>query len=112
MSTLLRSAAIGLCAALLLAAPGAAANPLDDAKAAGYVGERPDGMLGLVSSSAPADVVALVEEINAKRVESYAEIAEKNGIPVGAVAAQAGAKLIDRAPAGQYVMRDGKWVRK
>ena len=51
------TAAIALAASVLFlaAAPSAWAEDLDAAKAAGLVGERPDGYLGLVSASAPAD---------------------------------------------------------
>ena len=89
------------------------AGPLDDAKAAGLVGERIDGYLGVVDSGAPADVKALVEQINAERRAKYAEIAQKQGAPVQAVAQIAGEKLIERAGGGQYVMgADGQWRRK
>jgi uncharacterized protein YdbL (DUF1318 family) len=109
---------IGIAALLalaLLAVPsgGALADPLDDAKQAGSVGERPDGYLGLVDENAGAEVKALVAEINGKRRERYGEIAKRNGTKVEAVAALAGAKLVEKAPPGQYVMTtSGKWVRK
>ena len=47
---------------LALAAAPVLAADLDGAKAAGQVGERVDGYLGLVDANAPADVKALVEE--------------------------------------------------
>ncbi len=50
--------------ALALASP-ALARPLDGARRAGLVGEQADGYLGIVSASAPADVVRQVQEINA-----------------------------------------------
>ena len=109
----LRIAPLSLAAVLLLAGPPLAqAGALDDAKAAGYVGESEGGMLGLVRADAPEDVKALVRDINAKRLASYEAIAKRNGAPVEGVAAQAGAKLIQRTPAGHYVMRGGKWVKK
>jgi uncharacterized protein YdbL (DUF1318 family) len=99
--------AIGLCFGPALA------GPLDDAKAAGLVGERIDGYLGVVDSGAPADVKRLVEQINAERQAKYAEIAQKQGAPVQAVAQIAGEKLIERAGGGEYVMgADGQWRRK
>jgi len=95
------------------AAPNAWADGLDAAKAAGQVGERPDGYLGLVSPSAPAAVQQLVEEVNAKRKAKYAEIAKQNGTSAAAVAALAGPKLIERTEPGQYVMdAGGRWVKK
>ena len=109
------TAALALAAALLFlaAAPSAWAEELDAAKAAGLVGERPDGYLGLVSSNAPPAVKQLVEDVNAKRKAKYTEIAQQNGTAVDAVAALAGAKLIERTPPGQYVMGvDVRWVKK
>jgi uncharacterized protein YdbL (DUF1318 family) len=98
---------------LVLAAAPALAADLDGAKAAGQVGERVDGYLGLVDADAPGDVKALVESVNAGRREKYAEIATKRNVPVDAVAAQAGAKLIERAQPGHYVMDStGRWKRK
>jgi uncharacterized protein YdbL (DUF1318 family) len=98
---------------LVLAAAPALAADLDGAKAAGQVGERLDGYLGLVDANAPGDVKALVESVNAGRRQKYGEIAAKRGVPVEAVAAQAGAKLIERAQPGHYVMdASGLWKRK
>ncbi|MGI9500346.1 MAG: YdbL family protein [Geminicoccaceae bacterium] len=87
------------------------AGPLDDAKAAGLVGERADGYVGAVTGD--AGIQGLIDEINAGRRAKYAEIASKRGAPVDAVAVIAGKKLIERVPAGQYVMgSDGKWQQK
>ena len=99
--------------ALVLAAAPALAADLDGAKAAGQVGERVDGYLGLVDANAPGDVKELVERVNAGRRQRYGEIASKRGAPVEAVAAQAGAKLTQRAQPGHYVKdASGSWKRK
>lgn len=112
MTAMSRLLAIALLA-LGLGLDPVLAGPLEDAKAAGLVGERIDGYLGLVDSGAPADVNRLVEQINAERRARYAEIAERQGAPVAAVAQLAGEKLIQRAGAGEYVMgADGRWRRK
>ena len=67
----------------------------------------------MVDSGAPADVKRLVEQINAERQARYAEIAQKQGAPVQAVAQIAGEKLVQRAGGGEYVMgADGQWRRK
>ncbi len=107
-----RLAAVGLAALLaLVAAPAAYADALNDAKAKGYVGERSDGYLGVVSPNAPADAKALVDSINAKRKQHYAKIAAKEGIDTVAVAVRAGDKLRGRAQPGHYVMtEDGRWT--
>lgn len=95
-----------------LAAGPAFASALDDAKAAGHVGERFDGYLGLVKDDAPASAKALVSDINAKRKAHYAKIAKKQGTQTAAVAAVAGEKLLKKASAGHYVMpTKDKWVR-
>jgi hypothetical protein len=113
VSRTLKSCALLCFAFLLLGAPAVSAATLDDAKAAGQVGEAPDGYVHLVDDGAPADVKALVKDINAKRKAKYESIAKKRGAPVEAVAAQAGAKLIERTPAGQYVMDDqSNWKKK
>jgi len=98
---------------LLAAAPNAWAEDLDAAKAYGWVGERPDGFIGLVSASAPPAAKQLVDEINIRRRQKYIVIARQNGTVFDAVAALAGAKLIERTPPGQYVMTvDGVWQKK
>ena len=98
---------------LALAVPPAFAADLDTAKSSGWVGERPDGMLGIVKSGAPGDVKALVDDVNRKRRANYASIAQKNGTSADDVAKLAGPKLIERTPPGQYVMLpNGKWVQK
>jgi uncharacterized protein len=112
MSWLVRIGAIVLLVVGFGSGP-AQAGPLEDAKAAGLVGERIDGYLGLVDSGAPADVKRLIEQINAEREAKYTEIAQKQGVPVKAVAQIAGEKLIGRAGGGEYVKgADGQWRRK
>jgi uncharacterized protein YdbL (DUF1318 family) len=102
-----------LIVALGMVSIPASADDLDDAKARGVVGEQLDGYLGLVDSGAPSSVKELVAKINAKRLEKYRGIAEKRGASTEAVAALAGAKLIERSGPGAYVQgADGKWVRK
>jgi uncharacterized protein YdbL (DUF1318 family) len=112
MVPVLRTVAALLLAFGLLAGPARAAS-LDDAKAAGVVGEKVDGFLGVVDAKAPADVRAMVDRINAERLAKYAEIAKKQGTPTDAVAKIAGQKLIERTPKGQYVLgADGQWRKK
>lgn len=105
-----------LSAALLVAfsllAMTAAAADLDQAKRDGLVGERADGYLGLVVDTAPADVVALVRDINGKRKAEYERIASDNGITVEQVQALAGRKAIEKTRAGDWVLVNGGWQRK
>jgi uncharacterized protein len=98
----------------LWAVPAAHAEiSLETAKQAGLVGERPDGLIGFVVGTVPADVRAMVEQVNAQRLQRYAQVAAGNGTSVSGVQAVAGRQLIERSPAGQYVMgAGGQWVRK
>ena len=112
--TCYRIGIIALVALALLAVPsgGVLADQLDDAKKAGGVGERPDGYLGVVGNASP-QVTALVQDINGKRRKQYQAIANKRGTSIAAVAALAGAKLVENAAPGEYVMTSsGNWVRK
>jgi hypothetical protein len=105
-------AAGGLAGALLLGA-AAWAGPLDDAKAAGLIGERPDGYVAAVQANPPPDIAALVREINAKRRAAYADIAVKENVPIEQVGALTAEKIKAQAPAGQYFLApDGSWKRK
>ena len=105
---------IALAAALALVPVSAPrAQSLDAAKAAGLVGERADGYVGIVDPSAPGNVVAMVQNINGQRRAKYQGIAAKNGTSLQAVEAIVGEKLIRRAKPGEYVMDSaGRWHRK
>jgi uncharacterized protein YdbL (DUF1318 family) len=112
-SKLLRSSALWFSAFIVLGASAANAGALDDAKSAEKIGEGVDGYVHLVDKNAPADVKALVKDVNDKRRAKYVSIAKERGVPVEDVAALAGAKLVKRAPAGEYVMgSSGKWRKK
>ncbi len=110
---------LGCCLVVMILAFGtgltqpAFAGALEDAKASGYLGERPDGYLGLVKPGAPASAGGLMNDINAKRRGRYGEIAKKNNTSLQAVEAIVGNKLIKKAPPGTYVMdASGTWIRK
>lgn len=111
------AAGIVFLALLLLSAlsftPAVAAS-LDEAKAAGYLGERPDGYVGVVRQDAPQWARQLVDQINAQRREAYAELAGRTpGATVREVGIIAGRKLIERAPPGHFVMNElGQWEEK
>lgn len=109
----LRSIAVLLAALFVWFASAAHADALDEAKASGLVGERPDGYVGIVDPSAPAEVKGLVEDANKRRAHGYETIAKERGTNATAVGALAGQKLIERAPAGSFVMdASGTWVKK
>ncbi len=110
---LLRSSALWFSALVVLGALTANAATLDGAKSAGQIGEGVDGYVHLVDKNAPGDVKALVKDVNNKRKKKYKDIAKSRGTSVEDVAALAGAKLVERAPAGQHVMdSNAKWREK
>jgi uncharacterized protein YdbL (DUF1318 family) len=110
--SLARWAALLLALALALPA-AAAALDLDAAKAKGLLGERVDGYVGVVVADPSPEVQALADSVNAQRRAAYEEIARRNGTVVDAVAARAGAKLIERAAPGEWVTdAAGNWYRK
>lgn len=84
---------------------------LHSAKAAGQVGEQPNGYLGIVRNE--PGVSALVQSINQQRRAAYQNIARKNGTSLQAVEQLAGRKAIEKTPSGQYIMTpSGQWIRK
>lgn len=90
-----------------------AQEALGPAKAAGFVGERPDGLLGIVVPNPPEEIPDGIARVNAERLERYRAIAAKNNVPLEEVQAAAGAELINRTPTRQYIMTPaGKWVMK
>ncbi len=106
-------ACIGLLAFFLVAAPAgyAHAAPIDDAKAAGLIGEQPDGYLGAVVKPNEA-TQELLKKINGERRAAYQKIAKKRGTKVAQVAALAGKKLVEKAESGHFVRKqDGSWIQ-
>ncbi len=88
------------------------AADLDQAKRAGLVGERADGLLGLVVEDAASDVVALVHDINQRREVEYARIAAANNLTLDQVRALAGKKTVAKTRAGDWVLLNGAWQKK
>jgi len=84
---------------------------LHQAKAAGQIGEKPNGYLGIVRNG--AGIPALVQSINQRRRAVYQNIARKNGTTLQAVEQMAGQKAIAKTAAGQYIQSpSGAWIRK
>lgn len=89
------------------------AATLEEAKAAGLIGEKQDGYIGLVQANVPADVAALVADVNAQRRQRYEQIAQQNGIDVREVAKLAFTRALENTLPGNYVEANpGQWVRK
>ena len=84
------------------------AQSLDQARAAGLVGERPDGYVGAVDPSA----AGLAQQINAQRRDAYQQAAAASGEPLSVVEARSGQRLVDRArSSGWYHWNGSQWVR-
>jgi len=109
---------VGIVVAVLIAGTFApvpvTANELDDARSAGIIGERPDGLVGVVGESAPANIVALVQSVNSARMNSYRSLASQEGTNVETVQAVAGERQIEKAVQnGWYVMdANGTWRKR
>lgn len=114
MSFKIKSLLSSLLAVLMIAfAAPAFADSLNDARAAGQIGERPDGLVGAVSPNASADIKSLVQATNAKRLEKYQQIGAEKGVPADQVGAIAGEKIISNLRAGWFYMdASGNWVQK
>jgi hypothetical protein len=103
----------GLGLALLISfAGGVWSAPLDEAKADGLIGERPDGYVAAVQPNPPPDIAALVQQINSKRRAAYADIAAKEGVPMEQVGALTAEKIRAQAPPGEYFLTANGWERK
>jgi len=85
---------------------------LQEAKSQGLVGEQSNGYLGVVKGGG-ADVKALIDDINAKRKQTYQDIARRNNTSLDAVEALAGKTAIEKTPSGQYIrLPSGEWIKK
>jgi len=79
------------------------------ARAAGQIGEQPDGYLGIVGAATPT-LQRVVDDINIKRRATYAERAKEKRQTLEAYAFTAGCTLIDRTEPGEkYQAPDGTW---
>lgn len=99
-----------LAAALTVATPALAQRDpaYQAARAAGQVGEQPDGYLGVVSGGAA--VQAIVNNINIQRRAAYTRQAASNGATVEQFAFTSGCNLILQTSAGEkYRSPDGAW---
>jgi len=79
------------------------------ARAAGKVGEKPDGYLGVVGGQG-GDIQAMVQDINIKRKSAYAAKAQANGSTIEDFAFTTGCNLIAQtAPGEKYMTPSGAW---
>ncbi len=83
------------------------------AKQQGLVGETPTGSVSIVQPPGTPELQTLVSLVNAGRIQSYKQIAEKRGIPLAEVQKLAGMNLIEKTPPGQYILTaEGEWIKK
>ena len=109
MKTLMKA----LILSLMLMTHSVFAADLKTAKQEGWIGEQTNGYLGLVKSDAPADVKALVSQVNAERKAHFAQIAAKNGIAEAEAAKVFAREAAERTVPGNFVQNAaGGWVRK
>lgn len=79
------------------------------ARAAGKIGEKPDGYLGVVGSQG-ADIQALVRDINIKRKAAYTAKVADGSATIEQFAFTTGCNLIAQtAPGEKYQAPDGSW---
>lgn len=84
---------------------------LDEAKAKGLVGERPNGYLGAVNPS-NTEAQAVIADVNQKRRQAYEDIAKRNRTDLRSVETLAGEKAIQNTKPGNFVEGPGGWVKK
>lgn len=98
---------------LVMVAPAWAQPSLSQAKAEGLVGERVDGLVGLVVADPSPTLKAMTEKVNQQRLEEYRRIAEETDAPLAAVQQRAGRRLIQELNKGEYFTdAAGRWRQK
>ena len=100
-----------VAASLVVAAPALAQRTAAyaSARAAGEVGEKMDGYLGIVGAATPA-LRALVDDLNIKRRAIYAEKAPAASATIEEYALTSGCLAISRTvPGEKYQAPDGQW---
>jgi uncharacterized protein YdbL (DUF1318 family) len=102
-----------LVGGLLLGASAAAQTPdVDAARAAGIIGERYDGYIG-VQGVASAALRSQVARINIQRRSLYSKLASSKGASPQDVGIAAGCQLLARVGVGEaYMLADGTWRRR
>ena len=96
-----------------LAVPAAAQTPaVDAARAAGQIGERYDGYLG-VAGPVSAAVRSQIASINIRRRTLYSNLAASRGVSPADVGITAGCQLLARVGVGEaYLWAEGGWRRR
>jgi len=108
--------AIAMLAAVNVFAPVASVNAadglLDQARAAGIVGERFDGYAMIRDAGASSALRQLVNDVNARRKQVYENRAASEGIPVAQVGRVYAQEISESAPPGTwYLSESGAWAQ-
>lgn len=109
LTRILSSAA--LIGAMVMGTPASAQRDpaYAQARAAGTIGEKPDGYLAVVGAASPA-VQAIVDDLNIRRRQEYTRQAAATGATVEQFAFTTGCNLILRTvPGEKYQAPDGSW---
>lgn len=101
---------VATLAAASLASPALARDPAyAAARAAGQVGEKIDGYLGVVGAGTPA-LQAVVNDINIKRRALYSQKAQAANATLDEYALTAGCQaILATKPGEKYQAPDGSW---
>jgi uncharacterized protein YdbL (DUF1318 family) len=84
---------------------------ISELKAIGVVGERPNGLLGLVKENPAAK--AVVDAENEDRKAVYTDIARSSGASVSTVAMRRALQIVEQASPGDWLQNaDGSWYQK
>ena len=100
-----------LAVATMLAVPAMAQRDpaYDAARAAGQIGEKVDGYLGIVGSET-VELRRIVNDINIKRKAVYAERAQANSATIEEYALTIGCQqILKTQPGEKYQAPDGSW---
>lgn len=103
---------IATCTTLSHAEAQSSSRLLDGPRASGLVGERYDGY-AVARAAVPANISALIDQVNSERRQLYAERARTEGVPIDAIGKIYAAEIIRSAPAGTWFFSEnGQWTRK
>ena len=104
--------AAGLLAGLAVAGSAQTGSAVSTARAAGQVGERYDGYLG-VRSAVPLPVRKATESVNIRRRALYTDLAGRRGVSPQEVGITAGCSVLQRVSIGEwYLLSDGVWRQR
>jgi len=79
-------------------------------KAKGLVGEDASGYVQFVGGAKEKEEVVKAENADRKRV--YEAIAKKEGTTADVVGKRRALKNLENAKSGEFIQKDGKWVKK